>query len=138
VVSFASNIGATIPFLAARYVMSDRLQNLWAGRLAALHRGLVDEGQFYLFALRLTPLFPFRMVNVLMGLTPIRAATYFWVTLLGTMPGRVLYILAGKELGSIKSVSDIFSPSIFLALTAFGLFPLAVRRGLAWWRSRKK
>jgi uncharacterized membrane protein YdjX (TVP38/TMEM64 family) len=137
VVSIASNIGATIPFLAARYLMRNRLRSLWAGKLAALHRGLKDEGPFYLFAIRLTPLFPFWMVNLLMGLTPIETRMYFWVTLLGTMPGRILYILAGRELGNITSPSDILSPSLFLALTALGFFPLAARRGLSWWRGRR-
>lgn len=128
VVSIASNFGATVPFLIARYVAHDFVEKRFSKKLAVIQRGIEREGAFYLFALRLTPLFPFWLVNLLMGLTPMRTATYFWVTLVGTMPGRILYIFAGQQLSQIESLRDIASPSLLLAFTALGLFPLLARK----------
>lgn len=127
IVSIASNFGATLPFLISRYVAHDTIKRRFSKKLAVIQRGIEREGAFYLFALRLTPLFPFWLVNLLMGLTPMRTATYFWVTLIGTMPGRILYIFAGKELSQIESLTDIASPSLLFAFTALGLFPLLAR-----------
>lgn len=128
VVSIASNFGATVPFLISRYVAHDVVQKRFSKKLAVIQRGIEREGAFYLFALRLTPLFPFWLVNLLMGLTPMRTATYFWVTLIGTMPGRILYIFAGQQLSQLESLRDIASPNLLLAFTALGLFPLLARK----------
>lgn len=128
IVSIASNFGATLPFLISRYVAHDTIQRRFSKKLAVIQRGIEREGAFYLFALRLTPLFPFWMVNLLMGLTPMRTATYFWVTLIGTMPGRILYIFAGQQLSQLESLRDIASPNLLLAFTALGLFPLLARK----------
>lgn len=127
-VSLASNLGAIVPFLIARYVARDTVAEKFAGKLAIIQQGIEREGAWYLFAIRLTPLFPFWLVNLLTGLTPMRTMTYLLVTVLGTLPGRILYIIAGKELAELEFISDIASPRLLLALTLLGVLPLVARK----------
>ena len=99
IVSFASTIGATLAFLVSRYLFRDTVQKRFAGRLKSINKGIEDEGAFYLFTLRLVPIFPFFLINILMGLTPIKTFTYYWVSQLGMFAATVVYVNAGTQLG---------------------------------------
>lgn len=137
VVSFASTIGATLACALARYLLRDYVQRRFGERLRPINEGVEREGPFYLFTLRLIPLFPFFVVNLVMGLTPMRLGTYYWVSQLGMLPGTMVFINAGKELGKIQSVGDIFSPSLLLSFALLGLFPLIAKKLLNAYRRRK-
>lgn len=137
VVAIATNFGATLVFLAARFVFHDVVQRKYGARLPAINAGIRRDGWVYLFAVRLTPFFPFWMVNLLAALTPIRTWTFFWVTLLGSMPARVLYILAGIELDKIESTEDILSPMLLTLFTLLGLLPLIAKKSMTWLQERK-
>ena len=127
-VSFASTIGATLAFLASRYVLRDMVQRRFGGRLKGINEGMAKDGALYLFMLRLVPLFPFFLINLLMGLTQIRTATFCWVSQLGMLPGTLVYINAGTQLARIDSLSGILSPAVLLSFTLLGVFPLAAKR----------
>ena len=127
-VSFASSLGATIAFLAARFVLRDWVQQRFAGRLAAINRGVEREGAFYLFLLRLTPAVPFFVINLAMGLTPIRTATFYWVSQLGMLAGTLVYVNAGTQLGSLASARGVLSWPLAVALVALGAFPFVARK----------
>ncbi|HEH9398522.1 TPA: FAD-dependent oxidoreductase [Aeromonas sobria] len=142
-VSFASTIGATLAFLSARFLLRDWVTARFGDKLATFQSGMAKEGAFYLLSLRLIPIFPFFLVNLLMGLTPIRVSTYYWVSQLGMLPGTFVYVLAGSELGQLTSTGNILSPGLMVALTLLGLMPwlvkkltahLALRRQLAPYR----
>ncbi len=122
-VSFASSIGATLAFLASRYLFRDAVQSRFAERLRPINAGMARDGAFYLFSLRLVPVFPFFAVNLLMGLTPIRAVTFFWVSQLGMFLGTVVYVNAGTQLAQIGSLRDIATPGLLLSFAALGLLP---------------
>ena len=126
-VSFASSIGATLAFLAARYVLRDSVQQRFGHRLQVLNDGVARDGAFYLFTLRLVPLFPFFLINLLMGLTPMRARTFYWVSQLGMLAGTIVYVNAGTQLAKIDSLSGILSPALLLSFVLLGLFPLLAR-----------
>ncbi len=132
VVSFASSIGATLAFLAARFLLRDWVQSRFGERLAAINEGVAREGAFYLFALRLVPLFPFWLVNLAMALTPIRAPTFYWVSQLGMLPGTIVFVYAGAELGEFR-----LSVGLVFAFALLGIFPLAAKRALAAIASRR-
>ncbi|HHQ4477836.1 TPA: FAD-dependent oxidoreductase [Aeromonas veronii] len=127
-VSFASTIGATLAFLSARFLLRDWVTARFGDKLATFHSGLAKEGAFYLLSLRLIPIFPFFLVNLLMGLTPIRVSTYYWVSQLGMLPGTFVYVLAGSELGQLTSTGNILSPGLMVALTLLGLMPWLVKK----------
>lgn len=142
-VSFASTLGATLAFLSARFLLRDWVTARFGDKLATFQSGMAKEGAFYLLSLRLIPVFPFFLVNLLMGLTPIRVSTYYWISQLGMLPGTFVYVLAGSELGQLTSTGNILSPSLMVALTLLGLMPwlvkkvtakLALRRQLAPYR----
>jgi uncharacterized membrane protein YdjX (TVP38/TMEM64 family) len=123
-VSFASTLGATLAFLAARYVLRDWVQLRFGEKLKPINDGIQREGAFYLFTLRLVPVFPFFLINLLMGLTPMRTLTYYWVSQVGMLAGTMIYVNAGTQLAAIDSLKGIVSPAIILSLAALGLFPL--------------
>lgn len=125
IVSFASTCGATLAFLAARFLLRDWVQARFGQRLAGINAGVAREGAFYLFALRLVPVVPFVAVNLLMALTPIRTWTYAWVSQIGMLAGTVAYVYAGTELVQFR-----LSAGLIVAFTILGLFPLAARRVL--------
>ncbi|MFM5785505.1 FAD-dependent oxidoreductase [Aeromonas veronii] len=127
-VSFASTIGATLAFLSARFLLRDWVERRFGDKLATFHSGMAKEGAFYLLSLRLIPIFPFFLVNLLMGLTPIRVSTYYWVSQLGMLPGTFVYVLAGSELGQLTSTGNILSPGLMVALTLLGLMPWLVKK----------
>ena len=126
-VSFASTIGATLAFLAARYLLRRLVQARFGHRLAALNRGIQADGPAYLLTLRLIPLFPFVAVNLLMALTPIRLRDFYFYSQLGMLPGTLVFVNAGTQLASIERVSDIVSLPLLLSFALLGLFPFAAK-----------
>jgi pyruvate/2-oxoglutarate dehydrogenase complex dihydrolipoamide dehydrogenase (E3) component/uncharacterized membrane protein YdjX (TVP38/TMEM64 family) len=136
-VSFASTIGATLAFLAARTLLYDFVQGKFGDRLDTINEGIKREGGFYLFTLRLVPLFPFFVINLVMGLTPIRSFTYYWVSQVGMLPGTILYVNAGTQLARIESPADIVSPQIAVSLALLGIFPLLAKKALGIFKTRR-
>ena len=134
VVSFASSLGATLAMLIARTLLGDLVQQRFGDQLRSVNRGLERDGGFYLFSIRMVPLFPFFVVNLVMGLTPIRAWTFYWVSQLGMIPGTFVYVFAGTQLARVEGLGDVLSPGMIVALSLLGLFPLLARKGLGWIR----
>ncbi|MCD9556689.1 FAD-dependent oxidoreductase [Photobacterium carnosum] len=126
-VSFASTIGATLAFLSSRFILRDWVQTKFGNRLTTLNNGIEKEGGFYLLSLRLIPVFPFFLINLLMGLTIIKTRTFFWVSQLGMLAGTAVYINAGTQLGKIDSLSGIVSVPVLFSLVLLGLFPLLTK-----------
>jgi pyruvate/2-oxoglutarate dehydrogenase complex dihydrolipoamide dehydrogenase (E3) component/uncharacterized membrane protein YdjX (TVP38/TMEM64 family) len=122
-VSFAATLGATLACLAARYLLRDSVQRRFGQRLHSLDEGVARDGAFYLFTLRLIPVFPFFLVNLLMGLTPIRISTFYWVSQIGMLPGTLVYVNAGTQLARIEHLSQIASPRLLLSFALLGVFP---------------
>ncbi len=135
-VSFASSLGATLAFLMARFILGEKLKQRFSQQLPRFHQGFKEEGAFYLFALRLVPLFPFFMVNLLMGLLPIKTWTFYWVSQLGMLAGTCVYVYAGTELGKIRQLSDISSPGLIAAFVLLGLFPLISKKLMHYFRAK--
>ena len=129
-VSFASTIGATLAFLISRYLLRDYIQHRFGDKLEAINAGMEKDGALYLFMLRLMPIFPFFLINLLMGLTQIRTRTFYWVSQLGMLAGTLVYVNAGTQLARIESLSDIFSPQVLLSFTLLGVFPLIAKRAV--------
>jgi dihydrolipoamide dehydrogenase len=132
IVSFASSIGATLAFLAARFLFRESVKNRFGDRLTAINDGIEKDGTFYLFTLRLVPLFPFFMINLLMGLTSIKTHTFFWVSQIGMLAGTIVYVNAGTQLGKIVSLTDILSPALLASFILLGLFPLLAKAMIAY------
>lgn len=127
-VSFASTLGATLAMLASRYLLRDWVQRRFAQQMKTVNAGMAHDGAGYLFALRLMPLFPFFLVNLLMGLTRIGLRRYWWVSQLAMLPATVVFLNAGRELGKVSTLRDILSPGLVFAFTLLGLLPLVTRR----------
>jgi len=127
-VSFASSLGATAAFVVSRFLLRDLVQQRFGNRLKAINDGMAKNGAFYLFTLRLVPVFPFFIVNLLMGLTPIRTRTFYWVSQLGMLAGTVVYVNAGTQLAQLDSLSGILSPKLLLSFALLGVFPLMARK----------
>ena len=128
IISFASTIGATLAFLTSRYLLRDWVRGHFKSRLDVIDAGVAKDGPFYLFTLRLVPLFPFVLVNLLMGLTAIRLLTYAWVSQLGMLAGTLAYVNAGTQLARVDSMSGILSPTVLASFAALGLLPLAGKK----------
>lgn len=126
-VSFAGAIGATGALTMSRYVLRDGVQRRFGNKLAAINEGMQRDGAFYLLTLRLIPVFPFFIVNLLMGLTPIRVGTFYWVSQCGMLPANLVFVNAGTQLAGIQSLSGIASPSILLSFAALAAFPWIAR-----------
>ncbi|MBE2258818.1 MAG: FAD-dependent oxidoreductase [Rhodobacteraceae bacterium] len=127
-VSFASSLGATLAFLASRFLLRDWVQKRFGERLRAINAGIEKDGGFYLFTLRLVPVFPFFVINLLMGLTPIRTRTFYWVSQLGMLAGTLVYVNAGTQLAKIDSLSGILSPGLLGSFALLGVFPLIAKK----------
>lgn len=127
-VSFASSLGATLAFLASRFILRDWVKQRFGARLAAIDRGVEKEGGFYLFTLRLVPAFPFFMINLVMGLTPMRAWTFYWVSQVGMFAGTIVYVNAGTQLAAIDSLRGILSPALIGSFALLGIFPLIAKK----------
>jgi pyruvate/2-oxoglutarate dehydrogenase complex dihydrolipoamide dehydrogenase (E3) component/uncharacterized membrane protein YdjX (TVP38/TMEM64 family) len=136
-VSFASTIGATLAFLASRVLLRDAIQKKFGDSLKAINAGIKEEGAIYLFGLRLVPLFPFFVINLVMGLTPIRVVTFFVVSQIGMLPGTLVYVNAGTQLANIDSLSGILSPGLLFSFVLLGIFPLIANKGLAMLKEKK-
>ena len=136
-VSFASTLGATAACALCRYLLRDAVASRLGPRLAAMDAGIRREGAFYLFTLRLIPLFPFFVVNAAMGLTGLPLPTFYWVSQLGMLPGTAVYVNAGTQLGRLDSLSGILSPTLLVSFVLLGIFPLAAKRGVALFRARR-
>ncbi len=137
VVSFASSLGATLAFLAARFVLRDSVQARFGQRLAEIDRGVQKDGAFYLFSLRLIPVVPFFVINLLMGLTRMRALTFYWVSQLGMLAGTAVYVNAGTQIAQIDSLRGILSPGLLGSFVLLGLFPLIARKAVEAVQKRK-
>ena len=122
-VSFASTLGATLAFLASRFLLRDWVQGKFGDKLKPINEGVAKEGAFYLFALRLVPALPFFAVNLLMGLTPIKTLTYYWVSQLGMLAGTIVFVYAGTQLGAFK-----IGAGLIFAFVLLGIFPLIAKR----------
>ena len=127
IVSFASTIGATLAFLSARFVLRDWVQGKFGERLRAIDEGLEKDGAFYLFTLRLIPVFPFFVINLLMGLTRIKTRTFFWVSQLGMLPATIVFVNAGTQISRIESTAGLLSPALIASFVALALFPWAAK-----------
>ena len=137
IVSFASILGATLAFLASRWLLGGWVQARFGDRLAAMNAGIAKDGGFYLFTLRLVPAVPFFVINLAMGLTPIRPWTFYWVSQLGMLAGTLVYVNAGTQLARIDTLSGIVSPALLGSLALLGLLPLAARKIIEGMQARR-
>lgn len=137
VVSFASAVGATLAFLIARFMLGDTVQNKFSSQMKRINRGLEKDGVTYLLSLRLLPVFPFFVINLVMGLTKIRVWTFYWVSQVGMLAGTIVYVNAGTQLSQIESLSGVLSPQIWLSFLLIGFFPLITKGVMAFIKSRK-
>lgn len=137
-VSFASSLGATLAFLVARTLLRDWVQQRFAKALNTINRGVERDGAFYLFSLRLVPLFPFFLINLAMGLTRMKAWTFYWVSQTGMLAGTALYVNVGARLGQATSVPEVFSASVLLSFVAIAVFPWVARAVVGHWRARRR
>ena len=136
-VSFASTIGATLAFIIARFLLRDAVEAKFGDKLGAINRGIAKDGAFYLFGLRLVPLFPFFVINLAMGLTSIRTWTFAWVSQVGMLLGTIVYVNAGTQLARIDSLSGILSPGLIFSFVLLGVFPLIAKKILAGIKAKK-
>ncbi len=136
-VSFASSLGALLAFLAARYLLRDTIQARFGKTLAPINDGVRRDGIVYLLTLRLVPVFPFWLVNLLMGLTPMGAGRFYWVSQVGMLAGTAVYVNAGTQLAAIQSPGDILSPGLLGSFVLLGLFPLLAKAAVGWLARRK-
>lgn len=137
IVSFASSIGATLAFLTSRYVLRNTVQQRFSKQLAGIDAGIARDGAFYLFTLRLVPVFPFFLINLLMGLTALKTRTFYWVSQVGMLAGTLVYVNAGTQLAKIDTLSGILSPSLLMSFALLGFFPLLAKRLVAKFQNRK-
>lgn len=136
-VSFGSTIGATLAFLFSRYIFRDFIQQKFGHRLATINEGIKKEGGFYLFTLRLVPIFPFFIINLVMGLTSINTLVFYGVSQLGMLPGTLVYINAGTALGSIESLNNILSAKLIGSFALLGIFPFIAKKVTGHYRLKK-
>jgi uncharacterized membrane protein YdjX (TVP38/TMEM64 family) len=136
-VSFASTLGAALACFVARFILRDWVQGKFGDKLKTVHEGIEKEGAFYLFTLRLIPVFPFWLINLVMGLTKMPIRRFYWVSQVGMLPGTIVYVNAGKELGRIDSLSGILSPGLILSFALLGIFPLLAKKSTALYKKRK-
>jgi len=137
IVSFASAIGATLAMLVARFILHDFVQARFADKLKPINEGIAKDGPFYLFALRLVPLFPFFVINLALGLTKIRAWTFYWVSQIGMLAGTLVYVNVGTQLAQIDSLKGLLSPTLLVSFVLLGLFPLLAKKVLDGIKARK-
>jgi uncharacterized membrane protein YdjX (TVP38/TMEM64 family) len=136
IVSFASTIGATLACLVSRFILRDWVQGKFGDKMKTVNDGIEREGPFYLFTLRLIPIFPFWMINLVLGLTKMPLRTFYWVSQAGMLPGTIVYVNAGKELAKIDSLSGILSPGLIISFVLLGLLPLVTKKAIAWYNPK--
>ncbi len=137
VVSFASTIGATCACIVSRYLLQNWVQTRYGEKLAPINNGIEKEGAFYLFTMRLIPAFPFFLINLAMGLTKIPIRSFYWVSQVGMLPGTIVFVNAGKELGKIDSLSGILSPSLLFSFALLGVLPISFKKIISLYRRKK-
>jgi pyruvate/2-oxoglutarate dehydrogenase complex dihydrolipoamide dehydrogenase (E3) component/uncharacterized membrane protein YdjX (TVP38/TMEM64 family) len=137
IVSFASTIGATLAFTISRLLLRDWVQNKFGSYLKSFNAGVEKDGGFYLFTLRLIPAFPFFVINLVMGLTPMKTFQFFWVSQIGMLAGTAVYVNAGTQLAQIESVKGILSPGLLLSFVLLGIFPIVTKKLLGFLKARK-
>lgn len=123
IVSFASSVGATLAFLVSRFILRDTVRSKFKEKLKKIDEGVEKQGAFYLFTLRLVPVFPFFLINLLMGLTSLKTWTFYWVSQVGMLAGTAVYVNAGTQLAQIDSLSGIVSPGLIFSFVLLGIFP---------------
>jgi len=136
-VSLGSTVGATVAFLVSRFLLRDTIQQRFQDKLATFNQGIEREGGFYLFTLRLIPLFPFFMINLVMGITALRTWKFFFISQLGMLPGTLVYVNAGVQLSSLDSLSGILSLPLLLSFALLGVFPLIAKKGVEGFKARQ-
>jgi uncharacterized membrane protein YdjX (TVP38/TMEM64 family) len=136
-VSFASTIGATMACFVSRFILRDWVQGKFGDKLKTVNEGIEKEGAFYLFTLRLIPVFPFWLINLAMGLTKMPLKNFYLVSQVGMLPGTLVYVNAGKELARIESLTGILSPGLILSFVLLGLFPLITKKLLSLYKTNK-
>lgn len=136
-VSFASSIGATLAFLASRFLLRDVVQDRFGDKLKAINAGVARDGALFLFSLRLVPIFPFFLINLLMGLTPMRTPIFYWVSQLGMLAGTLVFVNAGTQLAKLDSLSGILSPGLLFSFLLLGVFPMMAKKLTAWLQRRR-
>jgi pyruvate/2-oxoglutarate dehydrogenase complex dihydrolipoamide dehydrogenase (E3) component/uncharacterized membrane protein YdjX (TVP38/TMEM64 family) len=127
-ISFASTIGATLAFLVSRFILRESIQQRFGSHLERINQGIEKEGAFYLFTLRLVPVFPFFIINLIMGLTPIKTWTFYWVSQIGMLAGTAVYVNAGTQLGQLESASGILSLPMIISFSLLGIFPFIAKK----------
>ncbi len=137
VVSFASTIGATVACFVSRFILRDWIQGKFGDKLKTVNEGVEKEGAFYLFTVRLIPVFPFWLINLVMGLTKMHLKTFYWVSQIGMLAGTIVYVNAGKELAKIDSLSGILSHGLILSFIILGLFPITSRKILELYKRKR-
>lgn len=137
VVSFASTIGATLACVVSRFFLRDWVEEKFSDKIGKVNEGIKNEGAFYLFTLRLIPVFPFWLINLVMGVTKIRLVTFYWISQIGMFPATVVYVNAGKELTKLDSLKGIISPELIGSFALLGIFPLTAKRIIAFYRKKK-
>ena len=136
ITSFTAALTATLAFWLSRFVLHDSVQRHFGDRLAAVNDGIAKDGAYYLLSMRLVPVIPFFMINLVMGLTPIRTRTFYWVTQLGMLAGILIYVNAGTQLGEVDELADALSPALIGSLVLLGIFPILAKRVLELVRGR--
>lgn len=136
-VSFGSVFGATMAFLIARYLFHDYIQHRFSHRLERINKGIREEGDLYLFTIRVVPIFPFFIVNTLMALTPIKTLNFAVVSQIGMLVPTIIFVNAGTQLARIESPSDVLSLELLLSFALLGLFPLVAKKILIYIRKKK-
>ena len=136
-VSFASSIGAVLACLVSRFLLRDWVQSRYAKQLGIVNRGMEREGAFSLFAMRLIPVFPFFLINLVTGLTRMPLRTFYWVSQAGMLPGTLVFVNAGRELGTIDAPADILSPGLLLSFGLIGLLPVTLKKLITLYRRKK-
>jgi len=137
IVSFASTAGATLAFLASRYLIGSSVQRKFGDKLKTINEGVRKDGVFYLISLRLMPIFPFFLINLLMGLTAIRLSVFYIVSQIGMLPGTLVYINAGTEIAKITSLKGILSPTLIFSFVLLGIFPLIAKAFVNFLKARR-
>ena len=137
VISFASSIGATLACTVSRFVLRDWVQGKFGDKLKTVNEGVEREGAFYLFTLRLIPVFPFWLINLVFGLTRMPLKNFYWVSQIGMLPGTLVFVNAGRELAKIDSLSGILSTGLIISFVLLGIFPITAKKLIAFYRSKK-
>ena len=137
IISFASTIGATIACAVSRFILRDWVQGKFGDKLKIVNEGVEREGAFYLFTLRLIPVFPFWLINLVFGLTKMPLKNFYWVSQIGMLPGTLVFVNAGRELAKVDSLSGILSPGLIISFVLLGIFPITAKKLIAFYRSKK-